>query len=209
MQTSGGQRVAKFVDFVGGLTAPYDDNGHGTHVSGIIAGNGYDSRGARAGIAPDAHLVSLKVLDENGRGVISNVIAALDYAVANKARYNIRVINLSVGAAVTESYNTDPLTLAAKRAVDAGIVVVTAAGNLGKNSRGQTQYGGITAPGNAPWVLTVGASSHQGTVDRGRRRGGGLQLARSFGHRLRGEAGRRRARHRHRCRSAAREATST
>ena len=135
-------------------------------MSGIIAGNGYDTRGARAGIAPDAHLVSLRVLDENSHGVISDVIAALDYAVANKALYNIRVINLSVGAAVTESYNTDPLTLAAKRAVDAGIVVVTAAGNLGKNSRGQTQYGAITAPGNAPWVLTVGASSHQGTVNR-------------------------------------------
>ena len=81
-------------------------------------------------------------------------------------RYNIRVVNLSVGAAVTESYKTDPLTLAAKRAVDAGIVVVTAAGNLGKNAQGQTQYGGITAPGNAPWVLTVGASSHEGTVTR-------------------------------------------
>jgi serine protease AprX len=166
VQSSGGQRVVNFVDFVGGLATPYDDNGHGTHVSGIIAGNGYDTRGARAGIAPEAHLVSLRVLDRNSRGVISNVIAALDYAVANKARYNIRVINLSVGAAVTESYNTDPLTLAAKRAVDAGIVVVTAAGNLGQNPRGETQYGAITAPGNAPWVLTVGASSHQGTVDR-------------------------------------------
>ena len=64
VQTRNGQRVATFVDFVGGQTAPYDDNGHGTHVSGIIAGNGYDTRGARAGIAPDAHLVSLRVLDE-------------------------------------------------------------------------------------------------------------------------------------------------
>ena len=99
------------------------------------------------------------MLDGNGRGVISNVIAALDWAVANRAAYNIRVINLSVGAAITESYNTDPLALAAKRAVDAGIVVVAAAGNLGKNAQGKTQYGGITAPGNAPWVLTVGASS--------------------------------------------------
>ena len=79
--------------------------------------------------------MSLKVLDDRGRGVISDVIAALDWVVANKAAYNIRVVNLSVGAAVTESYKTDPLTLAAKRAVDAGIVVVTAAGNLGKNAR--------------------------------------------------------------------------
>ena len=166
VRTKNGQRVAAFVDFVNNRTAPYDDNGHGTHVSGIIAGNGYDTLGARAGIAPSAHLVGLKVLDAQGRGVISDVIAALDWAVANKALYNIRVVNLSVGAAVTESYNTDPLTLAAKRAVDAGIVVVTAAGNLGKNRLGQLQYGGITAPGNAPWVLTVGASSHEGTLSR-------------------------------------------
>ena len=113
-----------------------------------------------------ANIVSLKVLDDHGGGYISNVIAALDWASTNKTTYNIRVINLSVGAAVTESYMTDPLTLAAKRAVDAGIVVVTAAGNLGKNADGQTQYGAITAPGNAPWVLTVGAYSHEGTIDR-------------------------------------------
>ena len=161
-----GQRVTAFVDFVNGRTAAYDDNGHGTHVAGIIAGNGRDSLGVRAGIAPSAHLVSLKVLDERGRGVISNVIAALEWVITNKATHNVRVVNLSVGAAVTESYETDPLTLAAKRAVDAGVVVVTAAGNLGKNADGQQQYGAITAPGNAPWVLTVGASSHQGTVFR-------------------------------------------
>ena len=166
VRVKNGQRVAAFVDFVNGRTAPYDDNGHGTHVSGIIAGNGRDSLGTRAGIAPSAHLVSLKVLDDRGRGVISNVIAALDWVVANKASYNVRVVNLSVGAAVTESYRTDPLTLAAKRTVDAGIVVVTAAGNLGKNANGQLQYGGITAPGNAPWVLTVGAYSHEGTIIR-------------------------------------------
>ncbi len=166
VRTVNGQRVVGFVDFVNGLSTPYDDYGHGTHVAGIIAGNGHDSWGARAGMAPEAHLVGLKVLDANGRGVISDVIAALEYAVANKATYNIRVINLSVGAAVTESYNTDPLAQAAKKAVDAGIVVVAAAGNLGKNKLGQTQYGGITAPGNAPWVLTVGASSHMGTIWR-------------------------------------------
>jgi len=164
--STGGQRVSSFVDFVNGQTSPYDDFGHGTHVSGIIAGNGLDSAGVNAGIAPAAQIVSLKVLDGTGAGVISNVIAALDYAVANQATYNIRVINLSVGASITESYQTDPLTLAAKRAVDAGIVVVTAAGNRGKNALGQPVYGGITAPGNAPWVITVGASSTMGTVYR-------------------------------------------
>ncbi len=166
VKVKNGQRVTAFVDFVGGRVAPYDDYGHGTHVAGIIAGNGYDSSGARAGIAPDANLVSLKVLDGDGRGVISNVIAALEWAVTNRAAYNIRVINLSVGAGISESYNTDPLALAAKRAVDAGIVVVAAAGNLGHNAAGKPQYGGITAPGNAPWVLTVGASSTEGTVTR-------------------------------------------
>jgi serine protease AprX len=163
----GDQRVSKFVDFVHGQGLPYDDNGHGTHVSGIIAGNGYDSNGQKAGVAPEASIVSLKVLDANGVGTIGNIIAALDWAVAHKAAYNIRVINLSVGASIRESYWTDPLTLAAKGAVDAGIVVVSAAGNMGKNHAGQIQYGAITAPGNAPWVLTVGASSTKGTPTRG------------------------------------------
>ena len=162
----GVQRVARFVDFVQGRTSAYDDFGHGTHVAGIIAGNGKMSLGAHAGIAPSASLVSLKVLDGTGAGVISDVIAAIEYAIANKNAYNIRVINLSVGASVTMSYWHDPLALAAKRAVDAGIVVVAAAGNRGRNAAGQTQYGGITAPGNAPWVLTVGASNSQGTVVR-------------------------------------------
>jgi hypothetical protein len=112
-------------------------------------------------------LVGLKVLDDRGAGYISDVIAALEWIVDNHTTYNIRVVNLSVGAAVTESYTTDPLTLAAKRVVDRGVVVVTAAGNLGKNpTTGATVYGTITAPGNAPWVLTVGAYSHHGTTTR-------------------------------------------
>jgi len=161
-----GQRVTAFVDFVNGQTSKYDDWGHGTHVAGIIAGNGYDSTGAREAIAPKASIISLKALDGEGKGKISYIIAALDWAVANKTQYNIRVINMSLGAGVFESYNTDPLTLAAKRAVDAGIVVVAAAGNMGKATNGQPQYGAISAPGNAPWVLTVGASSTMGTIDR-------------------------------------------
>jgi subtilisin family serine protease len=162
----GNQRVSAFVDFVDGNPVPHDDQGHGTHVAGIIAGNGYDSLGQKAGVAPDANLVSLKVLDGNGNGTISNIIAAFDWIVANRQQYNIRVVNASVGAAIRESYFTDPLTLAAKHVVDAGVVVVVAAGNLGKNAAGLPQYGGITAPGNAPWVVTVGASSTMGTPDR-------------------------------------------
>jgi serine protease AprX len=159
----GNQRVSQFVDFVNGQVQPYDDHGHGSHVSGIILGNGYDSRGRQAGIAPEASLVSLKVLDAEGKGTVSRIIAALDWVAANARTYNIRVVNLSVGAAVTQSYWTDPLALAARRLTEKGIVVVAAAGNLGQNANGQQQYGGILAPGNAPWVITVGASSTEGT----------------------------------------------
>jgi serine protease AprX len=162
----GNQRVAKFVDFVNGRALPYDDNGHGTHVSGIIAGNGYDSLGLKAGIAPGASIISLKVLDANGQGTIGNIIAALNWIAVNAQTYNIRVVNMSVGASIHESYWTDPLTLATKKVTDKGITVVAAAGNLGKNGNGAKQYGGITAPGNAPWVLTVGASSTMGTLTR-------------------------------------------
>ena len=160
------QRVDQFVDFVDGQTQPYDDYGHGTHVAGIIAGNGDDSNGARTGIAPKARLVVLKVLDEDGRGRISDVIAAIDYAVAHKSEFDLRIINMSIGAGVYESYNTDLLTLAAKAAVEAGLVVVAAAGNHGRDDEGVIQHGAISAPGNAPWVITVGASSHMGTTTR-------------------------------------------
>ena len=161
-----GQRVTHFVDFVNGYTQPYDDWGHGTHVAGIVAGNGFDTNGTRNAIAPGASIIALKALDAQGNGTISSIIAAIDYAVANKDALNIRVINLSLGAGVFESYHTDPLTVAAKRAVEAGIVVVAAAGNKGKAANGQTQYGAIGSPGNAPWVITVGASSTNGTVRR-------------------------------------------
>jgi serine protease AprX len=161
-----GQRVTHFVDFVNGRTEPYDDWGHGTHVAGIVAGNGFDTLGTRSAIAPGASIIALKALNGDGTSTISTIIAAIDYAVANKDALNIRVLNLSLGAGVYESYLTDPLTLAAKRAVDAGIVVVAAAGNLGKAANGQPQYGAIGSPGNAPWVITVGASSTNGTVRR-------------------------------------------
>ena len=166
-------RVVHFKDFtkvanprIWTSEQPSDDYGHGTHVAGIIAGNGFDSDGARSGIAPGASLIGLKVLDANGQGYISDVIAAIDYAIAVRKTYNIRVINLSVATGVFESYETDPLAQAARRAVDAGIVVIAAAGNLGANAHGELQYGGITSPGNAPWVLTVGAASHEGTAAR-------------------------------------------
>jgi serine protease AprX len=162
----GADRVVHFADFVSGRITPYDDYGHGTHVAGIIAGSGFDSDGARRGIAPGAHLVALKALGARGEGYVSHVVAALNYAIEHRERFNIRIVNLSVASGVYESFLTDPLTVAARRAVDAGIVVVTAAGNFGRGPGGEPLYGGITSPGNAPWVLTVGAGSHNGTTRR-------------------------------------------
>jgi serine protease AprX len=169
----GSKRIVHFKDFTREVSPnlwfndlPSDDYGHGTHVAGIIAGSGFDSNGRRMGVAPGAKLLGLKVLDGEGHGYVSDVIAAIDYAISVKATYNVRVINLSVASGVFESYWNDPLTLAAKRATDAGIIVVAAAGNLGLDQNGHSQRGGVTSPGNAPWVLTVGASSHQGTSRR-------------------------------------------
>jgi serine protease AprX len=159
-------RLVHFVDFVRYEPQPYDGYGHGTHVAGIIAAGGSFSNGGSRGIAPGAHLVVLKTLDHEGRGYISDAIAAIDYAIEQRAVFNIRVINLSVTAGVYESYRTDPLALAAARAVDAGIVVVTAAGNLGRGPTGEVQHGGVTAPGNAPWVLTVGAADYGASAGR-------------------------------------------
>ena len=119
------------------------------------------------GIAPGAHLVSLRVLDRNGEGTDSAVIRAIEKAIELKGVYNIRVLNLSIGRPVFESYVTDPLCRAVEKAWQAGIVVVAAAGNDGRDERfGTKGYGTITAPGNSPRVITVGAMNTVGTPSR-------------------------------------------
>ncbi len=87
------------------------------------------------GMAPGAHLVSLKVLDENGLGKVSDAVRAIDWAIQHKAQYQIRIVNLSIGAAPTQSYKFDPLCQAVERAVKAGMVVVASSGNFGQNTR--------------------------------------------------------------------------
>jgi serine protease AprX len=158
--------VVGFMDFVNGRTTRYDDYGHGTHVAGIIAGKGKDSGGQMAGTAPGAKLFVIKVLDKNGNGKVSNVIAALNWLRDNGAAYGVRVVNLSFGTAPDDDPSVDPLALAAQAVVQRGIVVVAAAGNNGQSSDGKQIWGGITSPGDSPWVITVGASSSMGTLTR-------------------------------------------
>lgn len=163
-------RIIAFRDFTrGGVAAwPSDAYGHGTHVAGLIAGSGLLSGGRYAGIAPRVRLIGLKVLDAEGSGYASDVVAALDFAVANRKRLGIDVINLSLGHPVLEPAATDPLVQAVERASAAGIVVVASAGNFGRNdATGIVGFGGIASPGNAPSALTVGALQTHGTEDRG------------------------------------------
>jgi serine protease AprX len=154
--------------FVPGDASTADAFGHGTHVAGIIAGvpNSLTSLYS-GGIAPGAHLVNVRVLGANGAGYTSDVIRGIDWVVENRWRYNIRVINLSLGHPVMEPSATDPLCEAVRRAVSAGIVVVAAAGNAGRSDTGIPILGGIISPGNSPYAITVGALDTMGTSGRG------------------------------------------
>jgi serine protease AprX len=164
-------RVKAFYDFTNGQTkstSPFDDYGHGTHVAGTIAGNGALSYNkAYHGLAPNVQLVVLKVLDGSGAGYTSDVVRAVDFAVANKSKFGIDVINLSLGHPIYEPSSTDPLVQAVERASKAGIIVLAAAGNNGLNpTTGLPGYAGINSPGNAPSAITVGAVSTSNTVTR-------------------------------------------
>jgi subtilisin family serine protease len=141
-----------------------DAFGHGTHIAGAVAGAPTSSYGA--GSAPGVRLVDVRVLGSNGMGLTSDVIAGIDWVIANRTTYGIRVIAMALGHPVFEPAATDPLVRAAERAVAAGIVVVVSAGNYGKTSTGAPVLGGITSPGNSPAVITVGALETRGTVDR-------------------------------------------
>ncbi|MFL6257861.1 MAG: S8 family serine peptidase [Pyrinomonadaceae bacterium] len=163
--SAGFSRVAASVDFTGeGRTD--DPFGHGTHVASIAAGSGKPSNGAYGGVAPGAKIVNLRVLNSEGKGTTSGLLAALDWVLQNRALYKIRVVNLSLGTAAVDTYRNDPACDAVRRLVSAGVVVVAAAGNNGKDSSGQKLYGAIHSPGDEPSAVTVGASNSFGTNGR-------------------------------------------
>ncbi len=147
-----------------------DPFGHGTHIAGIIGGSTTAATRVTSayagGSAPGVHFVDVRVLASNGAGYTSDVIAGIDWTIANAQRYGVRIINLSLGHPVAEPSATDPLCRAVARAVQAGIVVVASAGNNGRTAGGAPVLGGVTSPGNSPLAITVGALDTVGTVDR-------------------------------------------
>jgi len=160
-------RVVASVSTVTGDPSTADAFGHGTHVAGIIAGlNTFATPLYTGGIAPGASLVNVRVLGANGVGHTSDVIAGIDWVIAHKSTYNIRIVNLSLGHPVFEACATDPLCQEVQKAVNAGLVVVAAAGNYGLSASGQMVLGSIASPGNSPYAITVGALNTWGTVVR-------------------------------------------
>jgi len=151
LDKTGKNRVVFSRDFTGENRVD-DPYGHGTHVASIAAGNGRVSNGAYTGIAPNANIVNLRVLNSQGTGTVSATLAALDWLVANRVAYNIRVVNLSLGTPAVDSYKNDPICRAVRRLVDAGVVVVAAAGNNGKNSD--------TTPQPADWRCAIDLCVH-------------------------------------------------
>jgi len=144
-----------------------DAYGHGTHVASIAAGRGDYQLPDASGIAPNATVFDVRVLDDKGLGNLADVVAGIDWVIQNAALLNIRVMNLSLAAGSSDSFLIDPLARAARNAVASGIVVVVAAGNAGKTADGREVYGSVGSPGHDPSVITVGATNPKATVARG------------------------------------------
>jgi serine protease AprX len=134
-----------------------DLGGHGTHVAGLIAGNGTRSGGLYTGVAPNANIIDVRVIDGHGGSNVSIILRGLQWILANRATYNIKVVNMSLGATPTGSYKSDLMATAAEILNFAGVAVVVSAGNSGPLA------GTITTPGTDPYVITVGALDDNGT----------------------------------------------
>lgn len=139
-----------------------DEFGHGTHVAGIIGGNGALSHGAYIGVAPRVNLISIKVSDDKGTGYESDVVAGLQWVYEHEDKYNIRVVNISLNSSVPQSYHTSPLDAAVEMLWFNEIVVVVSAGNNAVDHNGI-----LYPPANDPFVITVGAVDDKGTLNTG------------------------------------------
>lgn len=144
-------RVIGFKDFINNETAAYDDNGHGTHCAGILASNGYASKGKYRGIAPEANILSIKVLDKEGNGKTSDILSAVQWIIDTKEVYNTKIVNFSLGAVAQYRERKDPLVKAANRAIENNMTVVAAVGNSGPSRNS------ILSPATSRYVISVGA----------------------------------------------------
>ncbi len=148
-----GQRITAFFDVLHRRREPYDDNGHGTHISAIIGGSGAASGGRYRGIAPGCDLISVKVLDAKGGGFASDVLMGLRWIREYKDALGIRIVNISVGSYSRKNMSENSaLVRGVDAAWDDGLVVVVAAGNNGPG------YMTVTTPGISRKVITVGCS---------------------------------------------------
>lgn len=153
-------RVIAFADIVQKRPAPYDENGHGSHICGIIGGDGHASGGLYHGVAPGCNLIPVKVLDRRGNGFASDVLAGLRFIRENRKRLGIRIVNISVGSLSKKSMGENSaLVRGVNDAWDDGLVVVVAAGNMGP------RRGTITTPGISRKVITVGCSDDNKEVN--------------------------------------------
>ena len=145
-------RIIDFKDMISDKVSLYDDNGHGTHICGIIGGNGKGSRGKVQGVCARCPIVVVKVLDKTGNGKVKNVLKGCDYVIKNKDRLNIRIVNISMGAEVVcGDEEMERLLEGVEKLWECGLVVMVAGGNNGPGRMS------ITAPGNSKKVITVGA----------------------------------------------------
>jgi serine protease AprX len=164
LDTAGTGRVGAQFDAIRNVqdtawsTISTDTTGHGTHVTSVIASSRKNSVGRYFGVAPDARIISVKAFDETGKGTYATVIRGIDWVIANRLPYGIRILNLSLGAPAQSRYWDDPLNKAVMKAWQAGIVVVASAGNAGPEP--QT----VGVPGNVPYVITVGAMTDNYTA---------------------------------------------
>lgn len=156
--TKKNNRLVGFVDLVRNKRQPYDDNGHGTHVAGCIAGDGYESQGKYRAPAYNAQIIGIKVLNKFGSGNLSTVIAGIDWCISSKEK--IHAICLSLGSPAFSSAQSDPVCQAVRKAWEHGIVVCAAAGNDGP------QQNTIGSPGIEPMIITVGATDDRRTIGR-------------------------------------------
>ncbi len=145
-----------------------DGYGHGTHVASVAAGRPvtYSVAPDLTGIAPNADIYSVKVLNNSGTGTLSDTLEGIQWVIYHAREYNIRVMNLSLAMDSTDSWQDDPLCAAVRSAVAQGITVVVAAGNFGRNLTGKENYGTVTSPGNDPSVITVGSVNFKNTTAR-------------------------------------------